>query len=82
LTTYIYYDILLRICIKKRKKYGHSAVSDVGMNGFLVTLKRSHVFALIRNVIALIGKNPARTSKKGWSKAIRQLDFGGYRGVA
>lgn len=76
LTTYIYHDILHMICIDKRKKYGYFAVSDVGMNGFHVTITKSHVSAPIQNVTALIGKNPVRVSKRGWSRdsSIKAMD--------
>ena len=69
LTTYIYRDILHMICIKKRKGYGYFTVSGVGMSGFPVILTGNHVSAPIRNVIALIGKNPVRPSKRKWSRA-------------
>jgi len=57
LTTYIYLDILIMICIKKRKSYGYFTASDVGMSGFLVTMKKNPVSALIPSVIVPIGKN-------------------------
>lgn len=58
LTTYIYLDILIMVCIKKRKSYGYFTVSDVGMNGFPVTLIKNRVSAPIQSVIVRIGKNP------------------------
>lgn len=59
LTTYTYRDIFYMICLKKRKVYGYFGALDVGTSGFLVTLIKNLVFALIRNVTVLIGKNLA-----------------------
>ena len=49
--------------------YGFSGALAVSMNGFLAILIRNHVYAL--SVTALIGKNPVRARKKGWSRVVR-----------
>jgi hypothetical protein len=67
LTTYIICNIL-RVCIKRRKKLRCSIVLDADMNGFPAILTKNLMYALTLNVIAHIGKNPVRKSKRGWSK--------------
>ena len=56
LTTYIYCDIL-RVCIRKRRRYGNFIAPDVAINGFPVTLIKNPMYAPILNVTAHIGKN-------------------------
>jgi len=60
LTTYIYCDIL-RVCIRKRRRYGNFIAPDVAINGFPVTLIKNLVYARILNATVLIGKNPRKS---------------------
>ena len=67
MTTYIYSDIL-SACTKRSRKLQCSIVPDVVMSGFPVILTKNLTYALTLNVIAHIGKNPVKASKRGWSK--------------
>jgi hypothetical protein len=48
--------------------YGGSVAPDADMSGLPVILIKNHECVPIPNVTALIGKNPVRASKRGWSK--------------
>ena len=57
---------ILTVCIKKKEKSRYSVAPDVVMSGFPRILTKNQECAPILNVIAPIGKNPVKASKRSW----------------